>query len=49
MIEKIFKCVMCEGNVYPCVLSVKSATKILIPPTKCPFEDGDSKWEEVKE
>ena len=47
MIEKIFKCIVCEGNVYPCVLSIKTEAKTLVEPTKCPFDGGNPNWEEV--
>ena len=53
MLEKIFRCVECEGNAYPCVLSVKteakSASSTVSTPIKCPFGGEKTKWEGVKE
>lgn len=48
MIKKIYKCVICGGNVYPCILTEKSKTKSLCVPIKCPFGFEEPKWEEVK-
>ena len=49
MPEKIFKCVVCAGNDYPCILAVSSTGSIADNPTKCPFNLYNPKWEEVKE
>ena len=47
MTKTIFKCIMCEGNVYPCIFHTKSNCSILVIPTKCPFGYTKVKWENV--
>jgi hypothetical protein len=49
MIEKLYKCVMCEGNVYPCIFSTKSGSSILATPIGCPFGNKNVRWEEVSD
>ena len=49
MTEKLYKCVMCEGNVYPCIFSAKSRSSILATPIRCPFGNKKVRWEEVIE
>ena len=49
MPEKIFKCEVCGGNEYPCILAVTSTSILSDNPTQCPFSLFNPKWEEVKE
>lgn len=49
VMEKIYKCIVCGGNEYPCILGETSYHKNLKAPTKCPFGFKGAKWREVKE
>ena len=49
MDEKVYKCTVCGGIEYPCVLTIKSSGNIADPPTNCPLSLYKPKWEEVKE
>ena len=47
MVKTIFKCVMCEGNVYPCIFYAKTKDKSLNTPMRCPYDHKKVRWEKV--
>ena len=49
MPEEIYKCVVCEGNVYPCTFTVKATGKSVVLPDICPFRVDSPKWKKVSE
>ena len=47
MSEKLYKCIMCEGNVHPCIFSAKSGSSISATLIRCPFGNKKVRWEEI--